>query len=79
MLRNPGWIYPALPKEKAVFADASHRGDDKRVPPKPGRRGWITARRSTRKAIEDEPRCGRMEAPARAKAAIRATVEHPGW
>lgn len=63
-----------------MFAEATHRGDDKRVPPKPGRRGWIAARRSTRKAIEYEPRCGRMEAPERAKAAIRATVvAHPGW
>ena len=61
-------------------ADASHRGADKRVPAKPGRRGWIASRRSTRKAIEDELRCGRREAPARAKAAIRATVvSHPGW
>lgn len=64
-------------KEKAVFADAGYLGADKRVPAKPGRRWWIAARRSTIKAIEDEPLRGLREALEHAKASIRAAVEHP--
>ena len=64
-------------KEKAVFADAGYLGADKRVPAKPGRRWWIAARRSTIKATEDEPLRALRLALERAKASIRAAVEHP--
>lgn len=63
-------------REKAVFGDAGYRGADKRAG-KRGRRFYIAEQRSKVKAIKDAMLAELTRKIERAKASIRAKVEHP--
>jgi IS5 family transposase len=64
-------------REKAVFGDAGYTGAQKHAPAKRGRRWYIAAKRSTVEAITDETLRELSTKIERAKASIRAALEHP--